>query len=247
MSGGIHIGCSGYYYEHWIGSFYPEGTRSGDFFAFYQEKFSTVELNTTFYHFPREAQVESWNKKSREGFIFTVKAPRIITHVKKLKDCRENLLLFLHLIKPLKESSKLGAILFQTPPSFTCDIKVLEDFVSILPQGYRFACEFRNRALYREDVYGILADKGVDFASVSEKNSVPFDGCIAPFKYFRMHGVQERYASNYSEEDLKSLAGKMLQAWDGGKREVFAYFNNDYGAYAPSNAARLREIVQRGS
>jgi uncharacterized protein YecE (DUF72 family) len=246
MGAEIHIGCSGYYYDHWVGGFYPEGTRPGGFFDLYRERFATVELNTTFYHFPRQAQVESWARKSGEGFVFSVKAPRLITHVKKLRDCRENLLLFLHLVKPLKESGKLGAILFQTPPSFACDLGALEEFVAVLPPGYRYAFEFRDPSWRREDVVSALAGKEADFASVSEKDSVPFDECIALFKYFRMHGLGERYASNYSEGDLQTLAKKALHAWDGGNREVFVYFNNDYGGYAPANAARLRELVSAG-
>jgi uncharacterized protein YecE (DUF72 family) len=154
-----------------------------------------------------------------EGFVFSVKAPRLITHVKKLRGCRENLLLFLHLIKPLKESGKLGAILFQTPPSFARDLAALEEVVAA------------------------LAGKQADIASVSERGTDPFDECVAAFKYFRMHGLGERYASNYFERDLEVLAGKLLGAWDGGKREVFAYFNNDFGGYALANAARLRELV----
>ena len=247
MGAEIHVGCSGYYYDHWIGSFYPEGTKPGGFFDVYRERFTTVELNTTFYHFPREAQVDSWARKSGEGFVFSVKAPRLITHAKKLRDCRESLLLFLHLIKPLKESGKLGAILFQTPPSFAFDLEVLSEFVALLPQGYRYAFEFRDQSWRREEVAAALAGKEADFACVSERDTVPFDECIAPFKYFRMHGLGERYASNYSERDLENLAKKVLRAWEGGKREVFVYFNNDYGGYAPANAARLRELVSGGA
>jgi uncharacterized protein YecE (DUF72 family) len=246
VSGEIHIGCSGYYYDHWVGGFYPEGTRPEGFFDAYRERFSTVELNTTFYHFPREAPVESWARKSGEGFVFSVKAPRLITHMKRLRDCRENLLLFLHLMKPLKAPGKLGVILFQTPPSFTCDMTVLTEFISLLPQDYRYAFEFRDGSWYKEEVYAALAGKGVDFAYVSDKDSVPFEECIAPFKYFRMHGLGERYASNYSERDLEAVAKPVLRAWDGGKREVFAYFNNDYGGYAPENAKRLVELASGG-
>jgi uncharacterized protein YecE (DUF72 family) len=246
VGGAIRIGCSGYYYDHWVGGFYPGGTRPGGFFDAYRERFSTVELNTTFYHFPREAQVESWAGKSGEGFVFSVKAPRLITHVKKLGGCRESLLLFLHLMKPLKAAGKLGAILFQTPPSFTCDLTALEEFVAILPPGYRYAFEFRDGSWRRDEVYAALAAREADFAFVSEHDTAPFEQCIAPFKYFRLHGLGERYASNYSEGDLEGVAKSVLRAWDGGKREVFVYFNNDYGGYAPANAKRLVELTSGG-
>jgi uncharacterized protein YecE (DUF72 family) len=214
------------------------------FFFFYQEQFSTVELNTTFYHFPREKQVETWVKRSREDFLFSVKAPRRITHVKQLNNCREDLLLFLHLIKPLRDSQKLGAILFQTPPTLRADEKRVKSFLELLPSGYSYCFEFRNRDFYREEFYSILQEKGVDFASVSELGGAPFDDSIAPFKYFRMHGPGQRYASCYTEQELGQLFEKIIKTWDKGRREVFVYFNNDYQAFAALNAIRLKEMVQ---
>jgi len=218
--------------------------KKDSFFFFYQERFSTVELNTTFYHFPREKQVETWVKRSREDFLFSVKAPRRITHVKRLKNCREDLLLFLHLIKPLKEARRLGAILFQTPPSLQADAKAVKSFLELLPPGYHYSFEFRNREFYREEFYSILQKKGADFAFISEPGGIPFDGAIAPFKYFRMHGPGKRYSSCYTEQQLFQLLEKIILAWNNGSRKVFVYFNNDYQAFAPLNAARLQEMVQ---
>jgi len=239
----IHVGCSGYYYTHWMARFYPEEVKRYQFFSYYQERFSTVELNTTFYHFPREKQVESWIDRSRDDFIFSVKAPRIITHVKQLKECEDSLILFLHLMKPLKEAGKLGVILFQTPPSFSVDMHIIEEFLTLLPRGYSYAFEFRNREYYRDEVYRILQEREMDFVAVSEPGTTPFVRSIAPFKYFRLHGTGNRYASDYSDEELIQFKEPVIDAWQNGEREVFIYFNNDYNAFAPKNATRLIELL----
>lgn len=240
----IHIGCSGFCYKHWIGLFYPVNCKTTQFFRVYQEYFNTVEVNSTFYHYPTSKQIDSWILKSKDPFIFTFKAPRLITHRKRLEDCEDSLLLFLHLISPLKENKKLGAILFQTPATLNFNLTVLERFLDILPHGYRYAFEFRNRKFYNEDVYSMFRKKNVDFAYISEAGEVPYDKVIALFKYFRLHGVGVRYASNYSEYYLYALAEKIKYAMQNRASEVYVYFNNDYNAYAPHNALRLIQIIK---
>ena len=141
----IRIGCSGYYYAHWKNRFYPEGSKNTEFFGLYQQFFDTVEINATFYHYPTERQVGTWVERSRPDFIFSFKAPRTITHYKRFVLCRGAILLFLHLIKPVKDAGKLGVILFQSPPSLRYSGEVLERFLNELPSGYRYAFEFRNR------------------------------------------------------------------------------------------------------
>jgi uncharacterized protein YecE (DUF72 family) len=238
------VGCSGYYYPHWKGTFYPAESKNQQFFSFYQERFTTVELNTTFYHFPREKQVDSWIKRSAEGFLFSVKTPRVITHTKGFRECRNELLLFLHLIKPLKESGKLGAILFQTPPSLSCEIRTLEAFLDMLPPGYCYAFEFRNSTFFREELFTLLGNRGADVVSSSRSGSVPFDRVIAPFKYFRLHGPATRSKSNYGDQELAQLARKAIRIWNNGERDLFLYFNNDYNAYAPANAMDMVRLIE---
>jgi uncharacterized protein YecE (DUF72 family) len=237
---GIRIGCSGYYYAHWKEKFYPEGTKSSEFFSVYQQYFDTVEVNATFYHNPTQRQVGSWIEKSKPGFVFSFKAPRTITHYKKFIECRNELLLFLRLITPVKEADKLGVILFQSPPSLKCSEDELDGFLHELPPGYSYAFEFRNREYYRKEIYDLLQGKGADFVWVSDPSQKPFEKLIAPFKYMRMHGSGARYASDYSEEELHTIAGKIGSL----ETDVYCYFNNDYNAYAPHNALRLIQILQ---
>ena len=188
----IHIGCSGYYYDNWKGKFYPSDAKSQKFFEFYQEKLHTVEINSTFYHNPTEKQVLSWLKRSEPGFCFSIKASRFITHKKRFQDCKDPLLLFLHLIVPIKENGKLGVILFQSPPSLEFNIDVLKSFLNELPSEYRCAFEFRNREFYTDDVYKALSSREMDFVWVSDTKGAAFEDVIAPFKYIRLHGIGER-------------------------------------------------------
>jgi uncharacterized protein YecE (DUF72 family) len=236
----IRIGCSGYYYAHWKNRFYPEGTKSTELFGFYQQSFDTVEINATFYHNPTERQVDSWIEKSKDGFVFCFKAPRTITHYKRFVDCRDQLLLFLHLLKPVKEANKLGVILFQSPPSLLYSEELLRGFLDELPPGYRYAFEFRNREYCNEAVYGLLKERDMDFVWAPDPSQESFERLIASYKYIRMHGTGSRYASNYSEDELRVLAGKIRDL----KAAVYCYFNNDYMAYAPRNALRLIQILK---
>jgi len=240
----VHIGCSGYYYKHWIGRFYPPDCKISHFFEHYQEFFSTVELNVTFYHFPTEKQISSWVNRSREGFIFTLKAPRAVTHMKRLAECLDEILLFFHLIKPVKQHGKLGAVLFQTPPSLRCDLRVLDRFLQTLPQGYSYAFEFRNETFHNQETFDLLRRFGADFVSVSDEKGFHFESVFAPFKYFRLHGSGPRYASNYTEDELKSVVSQIKSVLQQGCAEVYVYFNNDYEAFAPQNAIQLMKLLQ---
>ena len=243
----IHIGCSGYYYKHWVGLFYPDTCKSSDFFGYYQQNFSTVEINSTFYHFPTDKQINSWLKKSRDDFLFTFKAPRLITHRKRLVNCKDSLLLFLHLVKIVKQSEKLGVILFQTPGSLTFNLDTVERFLYDLPTGYKYAFEFRNREYYNNEIYNLLAQKGIDFVYVSESQGPPFEDVIGDFKYFRLHGSGSQYSSNYTEEELHNLAGKIIHSIKRGSNDIYVYFNNDYNAYAAYNAIELMKILNISS
>ena len=240
----ISVGTAGFSYQDWIGPFYPKKLKKSQHLEYFSRFFNLVEINSTFYHYPTEKQIHSWIEKSDNDFLFTFKAPRIITHRKRLIECKDPLLLFLHLIKPVKEAMKLGAILFQTPPSFPLNLEVLQGFLDDLPGDFRYAFEFRNRTFYDTRAYSLLSKKKVDFIYVSEQQGPPFEEVITGFKYFRMHGSGSRYASNYSKEELSDLAIKAEKAIQRGCSDVYVYFNNDYNAYAPYNAIQLTEILK---
>lgn len=139
----IHVGTSGWNYSHWKGVFYPKGVRTEEEFPFYCQNFHTVEINNTFYNLPDSSKVRTWYEAAPEGFVFAVKASRYITHIKKLKDPRGPVDTFTGSLGELKE--KLGPILFQLPPSWSCNIERLESFLDALPGGIATRLNFVTR------------------------------------------------------------------------------------------------------
>jgi len=232
----IHIGTSGFYYDHWIGKCYPEGISKHDLLPFYAERFKTVEINSTFYHLPRKSSVEHWLEVTPEDFLFTLKAYRGITHYKKLKDARSELLAFLHLVNPMK--SRLGVLLFQLPPALKIDLKLLEDFLSELPSGYRYAFEFRHASWVEDGVFALLERRGAGFC-INDFDGMQSPWAVtAPFAYVRMHGPQGRYRGRYDDTQIAALCDRLSDVAAQG-REVFCYFNNDMEGFAWENAQML--------
>ena len=238
--GTIRIGTSGFYYDHWRGVFYPQDLPKSRFFDYYVQHFSTVELNSTFYHLPRQKTTEHWMQKSPENFLFTLKAYRGITHYKKLEEVDDELYRFLHLIKPLKP--KLGSILFQLPPTFHCDLSRLENFLKILPRGYRYTIEFRHPSWLIEDTYTLLKGFNVALCLNDYGKRLMAPVVTADFIYLRFHGPTGRYGGSYDDETLKAWAEK-IDGWSKDGKGVFIYFNNDSQGYAVQNALRLQEML----
>ena len=240
LSKKIIIGTSGFYYEHWRGVFYPEKLAKAHFFDYYTTQFETVELNATFYHLPKMKTVRHWYENSPEDFLFALKAHREITHYKKLKDAKEALYRYLHLIKPLKP--KIAAILFQLPPSLKIDLSLLADFLTELPPGYRFAFEFRHQSWADQKVYDLLKAYNAAFClnDFGKREIAPI--ITADFTYMRLHGPDGRYGGSYSDETLQHYAD-MLCKLAHHQKQLFVYFNNDTEGYAVENARRLRQLI----
>ncbi len=239
MSAKVHVGTSGFYYDHWRGLFYPEDLSKRKWLAYYIEHFDTLELNSTFYHLPKAKSIEHWEELAKEGFTYSLKAPRTITHYKKLKDAKDNLYAFLHLIKPLK--SHLGVILFQLPPSLHKDEELLAAFCHDLPRGYRYAFEFRHASWYDESLFELLHRYDIalcihDF----EKKETP-KVMTAHFGYVRFHGTNGRYAGEYGKERLQPWAEWIKEQG----REFFCYFNNDFEGAAVRDAMGLKELLEK--
>src|SRR6266404_748330 len=138
----IRAGTSGYSYKEWKGNFYPEKIPAAGMLRFYAERFSTVEINNTFYRMPSEKPLLSWSSQVPDSFVFVIKVPRRITHDKRLKGVEEDLAYLLKTVEVL--GKKVGPLLFQLPPFFRKDLAVLRDFLSLLPKECRAAMEFRH-------------------------------------------------------------------------------------------------------
>ncbi len=236
----LRIGTSGWAYPHWRGVLYPHGVPQRRWLEHYAAEFDTVELNVTFYRLPAQAVFSGWRERTPQGFLFAVKAPRVITHHRKLADCAAEAAEFLSRANRLGE--RLGPLLVQLPPRWPCDAARLEGFLGALPEGVRFAFEFRDESWLREDVYSLLQARNMAVVRVSAQRFPEASTSTADFRYLRMHGDEQTYSSKYSQESLARWADYIAE-WVSDKRDVFVYFNNDAHGYAVEDARRLREMV----
>lgn len=236
----LFIGTSGYSYNHWRGVFYPEELPQSKWLEHYIKYFQTVELNNTFYRLPQAAAFKSWRERVPKKFTYAVKASRFITHIKRLRECKQPLKLFLSRAKLLKK--KLGPILFQLPPRWKCNIERLKEFVKILPKDLISVFEFRDPSWFNPEVYEILRKNKLSFCIYSMPGIECPDEVTSKVVYIRMHGGTILYGSNYSDKELKAWAKKIRRFLKQGK-DVYVYFNNDAYGFAVKNALRLRELL----
>ncbi|MCH8207046.1 MAG: DUF72 domain-containing protein [Chloroflexi bacterium] len=231
------IGTSGYSYPEWKGSFYPEDLSTGKMLGYYSDRFSTVEINNTFYRMPSEKVLSGWAEGTPEGFAFTLKAPRRITHDARLRDCENNVTTFCE--RSQKLGPKLGVLLFQTPPWLRKNLEVFDTFAEWLPAGTRAAFEFRHESWFSDDVYERLRARNLAFCvSDNEKLSTPMVS-TADYGYFRLRD------EGYGRADIKKWAGTIADEasdWD----DVFVYFKHEKAGKGTEFAKMLREDLGAG-
>jgi uncharacterized protein YecE (DUF72 family) len=240
MSVIYHLGTSGWSYPGWKGRFYPADLSAHEWLSFYTQHFATVEINMTFYRFPKSETLQAWLERTPPHFSFTLKANRRITHTKRLKNVKSEVRYFYILADSLRE--KLGCILFQLPPSITLNLEILDDFLRTLSPNYKNVIEFRHESWYDEKAYELLRTHGVTFCTVSSgkvPKTVVETGEVA---YFRFHGLTGGYRYNYSDEELREWAETIRNAR---AQECYVYFNNDYQAYAVGNCLKLGEYLEK--
>ncbi len=231
-----YIGCSGFHYKDWRGRFYPEGLPQKKWFDYYCEHFSTLELNVTFYRFPQLSFLQTWYQKSPDGFRFSVKAPRAITHYKKFNEVTDLISSFYETINDgLRE--KLGPVLFQMPPSFSYDEQRLERIVNHLDTTFNNILELRHASWWRKDVYQTLADHHITFCGMSHPTLPDTVIQNTPVVYYRFHGVPDLYRSPYSTAFLQNIVDTVKH--NKNTRQGWFYFNNDYNAVAVTNAKEM--------
>ncbi len=236
----IHIGCSGYHYRHWRGAFYPPALPVRCWFDYYAGRFRTVELNASFYRFPTPQDARRWRSRAPAGFVYSVKAPRLITHFHRLRGCGEQLSGLVTALSPLGPC--LGRVLFQMPASWTFDRERLATLSSALPGELPCAVEFRDPSWWRPEVVEALSGAGHIFVSVHAPGLPATLVDCAGRVYLRLHGAPW-YRQDYTDAELASWAAR-LRAID--VREGWVYFNNDADAAAPRNAQRLADMLGGG-
>ncbi len=234
----IRIGTSGWSYKHWKGGvFYPEDLKAGQELEYYATQFDTVELNSTFYHAPREQTCVKWAARTPESFLFAVKVSKAITHTRRLADIAEPLRFFLSRVRAMRD--KLGPLLFQLPPSLRCDIELLKSALRQIPADLRATFEFRHQSWFCPEVYETLWQANAALTIADSARYPPALETTANFVYVRLHGHQQMYASNYTRAELQDWA-EHIAKWAAEDRDVYVYFDNDVEGHAPHNAAELK-------
>ena len=241
--GRCHVGTSGWSYDHWHGPFYPPELRPGDRLAHYARHFASVEVNGTFYRLPGMAAVRQWVDDTPDGFVFSVKASRFITHMKKLKDPEASLPPFLDCIGGL--GNKLGPVLFQLPPRWRVNLARLDAFLVALPNGLRTVFEFRDPSWLDDAVLTALAGHGAGFCIFDLAGTRTPAHVTAAFVYIRLHGPGGAYQGRYGHRRLAAWAAD-IDGWISEGRDVYCYFDNDEAGHAVADARTLAHLVGAG-
>ncbi|KAA3439489.1 DUF72 domain-containing protein [Rufibacter hautae] len=239
--GTMYIGTSGWHYNHWKGNFYPAGVTAKQFTEYYLRFFQTVEINNSFYRLPSPETFAAWRNSVPPDFLFSVKASRFITHMKKLKDSQQSLSQFLGNAQALEE--KLGPILFQLPPAWKLNLERFQDFLKALPPYHRYTFEFRDQTWYHPEVNSLLQQYNCAFCIYDLAGHLSPREVTADFVYVRLHGPEGKYNGSYAESALQSWASH-CRTWAAEGKDVFVYFDNDINGHAPVNALRLQELVR---
>ena len=234
----LRIGASGWSYRHWKDRFYPPGTPQKAWLEFYASRFDTVEINASFYYLPVADTFASWQQRTPPSFRFAVKAPRQITHWRRLLNSEQAVEVFLERAHRLED--KLGPILFQLPPRWPADPPRLKSFLALLPRKLRCAFEFRDPSWFSDEVLDLLRESGIALCRSSSNGFPDLDTVTAPFVYLRMHGG--RHSPEYSRAELVSWAQQVAN-WLVDSLDVYVYFNNDANAYALQNAQTLASLL----
>lgn len=236
-----HIGCSGFHYKHWKGKFYPEDIPQRRWFQFYCEHFKTLELNVTFYRFPRPGAMQQWYDASPPDFRFSVKAPRTITHYRQFINAQRQIADFYGLINNgLKE--KLGPVLFQMPPRFTFKEERLERIVRSLDPGFNNVIELRDPSWWQQDVFEELGKHRISFCGQSHPDLPDDIVQNTASVYYRFHGVPHLYSSPYSKAFLKKVVDSIKHHHK--TKEAWLYFNNDIDVSAVRNANEIMSMIK---
>jgi uncharacterized protein YecE (DUF72 family) len=243
----LRVGTMGWSYGFWKGNFYPEKLSSKEFLAYYAKEFNTVEVNSTFYRIPRRQSVLDWKEQTPEGFVFSLKFPQVITHVKMLENCQGETSVFLERVKLLKE--KLGSLLLQFPYAFGAEqVPLLRDFLQNLPKEHRYVVEIRNRKLLTDSFYSVLRDNNVVLAWVDSPFMPQISEVTSDFIYVRWEGDRRRVKGTLGRieenraEKIKQWADRIKPFLER-QTEVFGYFSKYYSGHSPSDAEALLGII----
>jgi uncharacterized protein YecE (DUF72 family) len=227
-------GTSGFSYKEWVGAFYPEKLPAKQMLAHYATRLPIVEINNTFYRMPNAAAIRGWRSQVPDSFRFAVKVPRRISHVKRLRDCGEELAFLMNALADL--GSCLGSLLVQLPPHARCDEAALADFLRQLPAGTRAAFEFRNESWHVKPVFELLESRNAALVQSESDETFEQGPWTADWAYLRLRRV------NYTAADLEQWLARLHTA---GVGQAQVFFKHEDGATGPRLAAELLAMAQQ--
>ncbi|MEW6584723.1 MAG: DUF72 domain-containing protein [Nitrospirota bacterium] len=232
----IYVGTSGFGYKEWKGKFYPEKISPKEMLLFYSERFNSVEINNTFYHMPKESVLSSWAEQVPDDFVFALKAPQVITHLKRLRNVGNETEYFFGNLSVL--GRKLGPVLFQFPGSFHADRPVLKDFLALVPGGMSCAFEFRSPSWLDVEILDLLRERRFSLCiSDTDENPAKEIISMAPWGYLRLR------RSDYADADLSKWLERIVsQKWE----RVFVFFKHAEEAKGPETAMRFIKLADSG-
>ncbi|MGO4773215.1 DUF72 domain-containing protein [Flavobacterium sp. W22_SRS_FK3] len=238
MKNEVLIGCSSFNNRFWKGIFYPENLPVSKWFEYYCEHFDTYEFNGSFYKFPTLKILENWYKKTPQDFIFSIKAHKEITHTRKFIDC-ENLLKDFYTVCDNGLKEKLGAILFQFPPSYHFNSERLNQIIKNLNPKFKNVVEFRHESWWIPEVWNAFLENNITFCSVSHPElpkTIFTEFCLT---FIRLHGTPKMFYSSYSNEELNLIKEQISN------KSAFVYFNNTASEAGIINALELQKKVKK--
>jgi uncharacterized protein YecE (DUF72 family) len=239
LKASAYVGCSGWFYWKWRGLFYPDDLPTGEWFRHYAKRLDTVEINASFYSWPTVANVKAWRRQpGKRNFIYTVKVCELITHIKRFKGTKTLIRDFGMIADILGD--RMGCFLFQFPPSHRYTKARLTAILGQLDPARRNVVEFRHASWWNETVYAAFRQAGIVFCSCSAPRLPDELVRTANDVYLRLHGPERWYRHNYSRDELTKWVDRIKGS---GAKRAWIYFNNDYEAYAPRNAATMRRLL----
>ncbi len=226
----IHVGTSGYNYEAWRGSFYPEELPSRRMLSYYGERFDTVEINYSFYRKPTAKILQNWASQVPERFRFALKAWQRITHQKRLRESAELVTAFAEAAREL--GPRLAPVLYQLPPNLKANLPLLRDFLNQLPRDLKAAFEFRHESWFSDETFSALRQAGAALCVAESDELLTPQIQTAPFGYFRLRRL------DYDEAALRRWAEQVR-----GYEEAFVYFKHEDEARGPAFATQFLPLL----
>jgi uncharacterized protein YecE (DUF72 family) len=230
----LYAGTSGWAYPSWKPDFYPAKLAQAKFLQFYATQLNAVEVNFTFRQLLKETTAQKWIEATPAGFLLSIKAHQVITHIKRLKKTEDFIPRFLSTIEPIARAEKLGPLLFQLPPNMKADAKLLEEFLTVLPRAVPSAFEFRHASWFTDEIFDLLkkGNRALCVAETEERTTP--DVATADFCYYRYR------KPSYTGDERRAMVDRIREHL-AQNRNVFAYFKHEE---TPEGAIYAVEVLK---